>query len=123
MPIFRQVLRSKIHGARITDRELDYNGSIGIDKMILQEANMAAGEKVHVLNFNNGMRFETYIIEEKEYSKTIAFYGPAARCGEIGDKLCIISYAFVTDEDIEKVNAKTVFINGDNKITKMDNKK
>ena len=119
MPIFRQILRSKIHGGRITERELDYNGSVGIDKALLREADMVNGEKVHVLNFNNGMRFETYVIEKEEGSKKIALYGPAARCGEVGDRLCIISYASVTDEDIEKVHAKTIFIDKHNKITNL----
>ena len=80
---------------------------------------MVNGEKVHVLNFNNGMRFETYVIEKEEGSKKIALYGPAARCGEVGDRLCIISYASVTDEDIEKVHAKTIFIDKHNKITNL----
>ncbi len=116
MSIFRHMLRSKIHNARITAKELGYNGSIGIDKAILQEADMIDGEKVHVLNFNNGMRFETYIIEEEENSKTIALYGPAARCGEINDKLCIITYASVTDEDIGKVKGKIVLVDESNRI-------
>ncbi|MCD4780710.1 MAG: aspartate 1-decarboxylase [Candidatus Omnitrophica bacterium] len=90
MAILRQMLKSKIHGAVINKKELHYNGSIGIDKILLLKSNMLPGEKVRVLNFNNGQRFETYIIEEKGNSGVIALYGPAARCGETGDKICII---------------------------------
>lgn len=117
MPIFRHILKSKIHGATVTKTELNYNGSIGIDKTLLLEADMLAGEKVQVLNFDNGIRLETYIIEEKEKSRTISLYGPAARCGKIGDKLCIIFYVSVTDEDIGKIKAKTVLVDKNNRIT------
>lgn len=117
MAVFRHILKSKIHGATVTKRELNYSGSIGIDKVLLTEVDMVAGEKVQVLNFDNGARFETYIIEEKQNSRTISLYGPAARCGEVGDKLCIISYVSVTDEDIKKVKAKTVVVDEDNRIT------
>ena len=68
------------------------------------------------MNFNNGQRFETYIIEEKKNSGVIVLYGPAARCGEIGDKICIISYVFLIDDEINKLDRKIVFVNEDNKI-------
>ena len=68
MAIFRQMLKSKIQSAAITNKELRYNGSIGIDKTLLMKSDMLAGERVQVLNFNNGQRFETYIIEEEENS-------------------------------------------------------
>jgi len=116
MAILRQMLKSKIHGAVITKKELHYNGSIGIDGNLLSQAGMIDGEKVQVLNFNNGQRFETYIIEEKKNSGVIALYGPAARCGEIGDKLCIISYLLASDEEISKLDQEVVFVGEDNKI-------
>ena len=116
MAILKQMLKSKIHGAVITKKELHYNGSIGIDKKILLESAMIPGEKVQVLNFNNGQRLETYIIEEKENSGVIALYGPAARCGETGDKICIISYVWATDDEIRKLDQKVVLVNEDNKI-------
>ena len=116
MSILRQVLKSKIRGASITKKELYYDGSIGIDKALLLESNILPGEKVQVLNFNNGQRLETYVIEEKKGSGIIALYGPAARCGEIGDKLCIISYVLVSDGEIGKVEKKVVFVDKDNEI-------
>ena len=116
MAILRQILKSKIHGAVITKKELHYNGSIGIDKSFLLESDMIPGEKVQVLNFNTGRRFETYIIEEKENSGVIVLYGPAARCGEIGDKICIISYLLATDDEISKLDKKVIIVNENNEI-------
>lgn len=116
MAIFRQMLKSKIQSAAITNKELRYNGSIGIDKTLLMKSDMLAGERVQVLNFNNGQRFETYIIEEEENSGIISLYGPAARLGEIGDKLCVISYAFVTEDDIEAIKPSIVLVDDNNRI-------
>jgi len=113
MALFRQMLKSKIQGAVITKRELYYSGSIGIDKALLCKSDISAGEKVHVLNFNNGKRFETYIIEETKNSGVIALYGPAARLGELGDRLCIISYVFADEKDAAIV--KPVIVSVDNK--------
>jgi aspartate 1-decarboxylase len=114
--MFRQVLKSKIMNARLTKRELNYEGSVGIDKHLLTKSQMIPGERVQVLNFNNGQRFETYIIEEKEHSGIIALYGPAARLGEIGDKLCIISYVLANDQEIKNLKPKIVLVNEDNGI-------
>ena len=118
MENFREMIKSKIHGATITKKELYYSGSIGIDKAFLLKSNIVAGEKVQVLNFNNGQRFETYVIEEKENSGIIALYGPAARLGEIGDIICIISYYFVSDDVIGNVKEKILLLGKDNKTTK-----
>jgi len=118
MTILRQMLKAKIHGACITKRILDYNGSIGIDRALLLASDILPGEKVQVLNFNNGKRLETYVIEEPANSGIIALYGPAARCGEIGDKLCIISYVFVSDDEVNQVAAKTVSVDANNKIVR-----
>ena len=113
--MFRQVLKSKIMNAILTKKELYYEGSVGIDKSLLLKSDMVPGERVQVLNFNNGQRFETYIIEEKENSSIIALYGPAARLGEVGDKLCIISYLFASDHEIEMLKPKIVFVDEENK--------
>jgi len=118
MTMFRQMFKSKIHGVTITKKELYYSGSIGVDRALLLKSDMLPGEKVQVLNFNNGLRFETYIIEEKENSGIIALYGPAARYGEIGDKLCILSYVFVADDAIEKVDKRVVLVDEGNRLTK-----
>ena len=115
---FREMIKSKIHGATITKKELYYNGSIGIDKIFLSKSDIVPGEKVQVLNFNNGQRFETYVIEEKENSGIIALYGPAARLGEIGDILCIISYRLISDDEVGKMKEKILLLSKNNKVLK-----
>ena len=114
--ILTNVIKAKIHKATITKKVIDYNGSIGIDKALLRASGMIPGERVQVLNFQNGSRLETYIIEEKENSGIIALYGPAARRGEIGDELCIISYALITSDEIPDFKSKVVFVDKKNKI-------
>ena len=89
------ICKSKIHKVRVTKKELNYQGSIGIDKKLLNASNIFPNEVVQVLNINNGSRFETYVLEEQEGSGTIPLYGPAARLGEIGDALIILSYGFI----------------------------
>ncbi len=114
--ILTNVIKAKIHKAVITKKMLDYNGSIGIDKALLRASGMIPGERVQVLNFQNGARLETYIIEEKENSGIIALYGPAAKRGEIGNELCIISYALITSDEILNFKSKVVFVDKNNKI-------
>lgn len=109
--IFRQLLKSKLHGVVVTKKELYYEGSIGIDKKLMSEGDLIPGEKVEVLNFNNGHRFETYVIEEEE-ARTIALYGPAARLGEVGDKVCILSYVFANAQDANGQQQKIVIVDG-----------
>lgn len=116
--ILREVIKSKIHKATITKTELDYQGSIGIDKALLIESDIVPGEKVQVLNFDNGMRFETYVIEEAENSGNIVLYGPAARCGKIGDRTCVISYVSITEDEIGKIKGKVVSVNKNNKAVR-----
>jgi len=112
------MLKTKIHGACVTKRVLDYSGSIGINRALLLASDILPGEKVQVLNFNNGMRLETYVIEEQANSGIVALYGPAARCGEIGDKLCIISYVLVSNDEVNQVKANTVLVDENNKVVR-----
>lgn len=100
--------------ATITSTELYYMGSIAIDKKLLKAAGMYPGEKVAVLNFDNGNRFETYIIEGKPGE--IGLRGPAARLGQSGQKLIILSYALLTPSEIKKFKPKIVFVDDKNKI-------
>ncbi len=98
-----QILKSKINNAIITDLKLEYEGSIGIDEEILEKVNVLPGERVQVLNYNNGSRIETYVIPEKKGSKRVVLYGPAARCGEVGDRLCILAYYLIDEESASKI--------------------
>jgi len=100
--ILKEVLRAKIQTVKISRTELRYKGSIGLDADIINKVGICAGDKVHVLNYDNGERFETYVIAEEAGSKAVVLYGPAARKGEVGQDVCIIAYALVTsDEKLE----------------------
>ena len=112
--MLREILKSKIHGATVTKKELYYEGSIGIDKAFLLKSNIIANEKVQVVNFNNGARFETYVIEEVEDSGIIALYGPAARQAEVGDKICIISYGFIEDSEAQLTKPQIILLDDKN---------
>lgn len=114
--MLRIMCKGKIHKVRITKKDLHYQGSIGIDKKLLKAADMLAGEKVQVLNMNTGIRFETYCIEEKPGSGTIALYGPAARLGAAGDVIIIISYGIMDTNEAKKLKAKVVHVGKNNRI-------
>ncbi|KJJ83955.1 Aspartate decarboxylase [Candidatus Omnitrophus magneticus] len=114
--MFRVMCKSKITGASITDKKLYYDGSIGIDKRVIELADILPGEQVHVLNVNNGERFTTYVIEEAPNSGKIILYGPAARMGEEGDELVILSYCMLSPEKCEKFKYKVARLSKQNKI-------
>lgn len=113
---FIEVLKSKITEATITRTQLFYKGSMGIDGTIMRAAGLVPGEKVHVLNYNNGERLETYTIEEKSGSRNIVLYGPASRKGKVGDKLCILSYMLVQIDEAENVKTRLVILDERNRI-------
>ena len=116
--MLRIMCKSKIHKARITRTDLHYEGSIGVDKKILEASNIYPNEIVQVLNVNNGARFETYAIEEKENSGEIILYGPAARLGEKGDIVIIISKALAETKEIQNLKTKIVYLDENNKVMK-----
>jgi len=109
-----EVLKSKIHRVTVTNCDLNYIGSITIDESLLYAANMVPGEKVQVVNINNGERLETYIIKGKKGSGEITLNGPAARKVQKGDKVIIISYARMNLNDAKTYNPTLVFPNNDN---------
>jgi len=110
-----EVLKSKIHCVKVTEANLNYIGSITIDEDLLDAANMIAGEKVEVVNNNNGERFETYIIKGERGSGCICLNGAAARKCIVGDTIIIISYGIMDFEEA-KVFAPSVIFPKDNKI-------
>ena len=116
--MLRIICKSKIHKARITRTDLLYEGSIGIDKKILEAGNIYPNEIVQVLNINNGSRFETYVIEEKENSGEIVLYGPAARMGAVGDNVIVISKALLEAKEVPNLRTKIVYVDEKNKIVK-----
>jgi aspartate 1-decarboxylase len=114
--MMRIMLKSKIYYATITDTQLYYRGSITIDEAIIKKADLREGEKVEVLNLNNGSRLETYVIKGKGNSGIICLNGPAARLGFKGDKVVILSYGLYNEGELDKFKPKIVKLNGKNKI-------
>jgi len=112
--MLRTILKSKIHRAHVTEANLYYEGSITIDAKLMQKADILAGEKVEVLNVNNGQRLETYAIEGK--SGTICLNGPAARGACVGDEVIIISYALADEKAIKSIQPKVIKVDERNQI-------
>ena len=112
----RIMLKSKIHRARVTNGNIDYEGSITIDKKLMEEANILPYEQVQVLNVNNGARFSTYAIEGNEGSGEICLNGAAARLVVKGDTIIILSYCHVGDEEAYNVTPKVVHVDASNAI-------
>jgi aspartate 1-decarboxylase len=116
MSIYREMCKSKIHGATVTQAELYYEGSITIDESLLEIADILPFEKVQVVNLNNGARFETYAIPGERNSGVICLNGPAARLGAVGDQIIIISYAQYLEELAQNHKPKVLILDKDNKI-------
>ena len=110
-----QVLKSKLHCVRVTEANLNYMGSITIDEDLLDAANMIAGEKVQIVDNNNGERFDNYIIKGERGSGCICLNGAAARKVQVGDTVIIISYALMDFEEAKTFTPTVVFPN-DNHI-------
>ena len=108
----RFMLKSKIHRARVTGADINYEGSITIDRKLMQEADILPYEQVHVLDINNGSRLVTYVIEGGQGE--ICLNGASARLVSIGDLVIILSYCQVSDEDIPDFESRLVFVNADN---------
>lgn len=104
-----EVLKSKIHRAVITEANLQYVGSLTLDEDLMDAANMIEGEKITIVNVNNGERIDTYIIKGKRGSGTVCLNGPAARRGALGDVIIIISYALMEFEEAKTFKPWLVF--------------
>ncbi len=113
-----EVLKSKIHRAKVTQSELNYVGSITIDEDLIDAANMIPNEKVQVVNNNNGARFETYIIKGERGSGTVCLNGSCARLAQVGDIIIIVSYAHMDMDEARKYEPVLVFPDGDNHLIK-----
>jgi len=111
-----EILKSKIHRATVTGADLNYIGSITIDEALMNAANIKTGEKVHVVNINNGERLITYVINGKKNSGEITLNGPAARKVQKGDEVIIISYALVDFDKSDKFKPAVVFPSKNNSI-------
>ena len=113
------MFKSKLHRATVTEANLNYVGSITIDKTLLDAANILPGEKVQIVNNNNGARLETYTIEGPKDSGVICLNGAAARLVQPGDNVIIIAYAQMDSEEAKTFKPAVVFVDDDNKIIEM----
>lgn len=115
------MLKGKIHRATVTQADLNYVGSITVDKTLLDAAGILQYEKVHIVDINNGSRFETYTIAGEPGSGVICLNGAAARCVQPGDKIILMAYAQMDEEEAKNYEPKVVFIGDDNKIIEIHN--
>ena len=113
------MLKGKIHRATVRQAELDYVGSITVDPELMEAAGILEYEKVVIVDINNGSRFETYTIAGEPGSGMICLNGAAARCVSQGDKIIIMCYAEMTPKEAEEHQPKVVFVDDNNKITRL----
>ena len=111
-----QILKSKIHRAVITEANLNYVGSLTLDEDLMDAANLIENEKIQVVNVNNGVRLETYIIKGARGSGIVCLNGPAARKGAEGDVVIVISYALMDFEEAKKFKPTIVFPKEGNRL-------
>ena len=117
--MFRTLLKSKIHRVAVTHCELHYEGSCAIDENLLDAANIAENEQVHIWNINNGERFITYAIRGERGSGMISVNGSAARRAAVGDLIIIAAFAQVHDDQVGTHQPKLVFVNDQNQQTEL----
>lgn len=116
--MLRQMLKCKIHRATITESELNYEGSITIDRELIEAAGMLPYEQVMISNLNNGERFITYVLPGDKGSGTVCLNGPTARKGVVGDKVIIFCYAHYNEQELEGYKPKVVKVDEKNRIEK-----
>ena len=117
--MLRTVLNSKIHRAKVTQANVDYIGSVSIDKDLLEATGLVENEQVHVLDVNNGNRLVTYVIEAPSGSGTICLNGAAAHLVELGDLVIICSYAQVNEKELEEHKPRVALVDENNKLVRM----
>ncbi|MCB0703824.1 MAG: aspartate 1-decarboxylase [Saprospiraceae bacterium] len=112
-----QMFKSKIHRVKVTEANLNYVGSITIDEDLMDAANIIEGERVQIVNNNNGERLETYVITGERGSGVICLNGAAARRAEVGDLVIIISYAWMDEAEARTFKPRAVFPDDNNRLT------
>lgn len=114
-----KMLKGKIHRATVVQAELEYIGSITVDKDLLEASGILEYEKVQIVNINNGSRFETYTIAGERGSGLICLNGAAARCVQVGDKIIIMAYCNMDEKEAKDHKPRVVFVDEENKIEKL----
>jgi aspartate 1-decarboxylase len=115
----RIMLKAKIHHARVTQTNRDYDGSLALDEELMKAADMLPYEKVHIYNVSNGERFSTYLIKAEEGSGKVGVFGAAAHRAQVGDILIIVSYVILDEEETDFFMPKIVLLGADNKIAQI----
>lgn len=113
------MLKGKIHRATVTQAELDYVGSITIDEELMESAGILEYEKVHIVDINNGNRFETYAIAGEKGSGIVCLNGAAARCVQVKDKIIIMAYCNIDENEVKKHKPNVVLVDENNKVEKI----
>lgn len=117
--MFRTMMKSKIHRATVTEANLNYIGSVTIDEGILEQVDILPHEKVQIVNNNNGSRLETYVIPGEKGSGVVCLNGAAARLVQKGDTVIIVSYAVISEEELESHRPKVAIMNELNQIEQL----
>ena len=118
----RIMLKSKIHGATVTEARLDYEGSLTIDKALMDAADIAPFEMVKVYNISNGERFDTYVIPGRRNSGTIGLNGAAARKGNMGDLIIVATYIIFDESHAKDYNPIIIHVDSRNKVSRKSHK-
>lgn len=116
--MLREMCKSKIHGATITDTKLHYGGSAEIDRAILDAANILPCEKIQIVNLSNGQRIDTYAVAGRRNSGVFCLLGPAARTAQPGDKVHVLCYGLADEDEARKWKCRVVALDGKNRIAK-----
>ncbi|MGG1313427.1 MULTISPECIES: aspartate 1-decarboxylase [Cohnella] len=117
--MLRQMMKSKIHRATVTEANLNYVGSVTIDQDLMESVDILPDEKVQIVNNHNGARFETYAIPGPRGSGVICLNGAAARLVQPGDTVIIIAYGYMTDEEAKRHKPKVAIVDGNNRVVRM----
>ena len=118
--MMRTMLKSKIHRATVTGCDLHYVGSVTLDADLMRSADLLPGELVHVLDVDNGNRFETYVIEGEPGSGEVCLNGAAARLVHLGDRVIVVSYGVFDDSELESHEPRVVHVDERNAIVRVD---
>ncbi|MEZ8217669.1 L-aspartate 1-decarboxylase [Candidatus Fervidibacteria bacterium JGI MDM2 SSWTFF-3-K9] len=118
--MMRILCKSKIHRATVTEANLNYEGSLTLDPLLMEAAGLVPFEQVHVLNLNNGARFETYLIEGEMGSGTVCVNGAAARLVQVGDPVIVLAYALVPEDELADFTARIVFVDEHNRVVRVE---
>jgi len=114
--MLKEVLKSKIHGATVTESNVDYTGSITIDEALMNAVNLVEYERVLIGNLTNGNRVETYVIKGKKNSGIVGMNGAAAHLCKVGDKILIMSFALLDERELGQHKPKIIFVDSKNRV-------